>query len=319
LLKTWNSEAPVRAEHLQYPIFVTDDEGQKAEIKSLPGQHRWSVDRLPELLEPLVALGLRSIILFGVFTSDAAKTADGAAGYADNSPVVRALKLIREQFPALFVAVDVCLCAYTTHGHCGVLHDDCSINNEASIKQLAAMSVAFARAGAQMISPSDMMDGRVGAIKVALAAAGLGGKVPVMSYSAKFASCFYGPFRDAAGSGAKFGNRGNYQLPPYSRGLALRAIERDLDEGADFLMVKPGMPYLDVVRDCAERCRDRGVPVAIYHVSGEYAMLYHGAAAGAFGLEEAVMEALGSMRRAGATVILTYFTPLVLEVLAKQK
>lgn len=151
------------------------------------------------------------------------------------------------------------------------------------------------------------MDGRVGAIKAALHKAGLGSRVSVMAYSAKFASVFYGPFRDAAGSGAKFGNRGNYQLPPASRGLAIRAIERDIAEGADFVMVKPGGPYLDIVRDCAEIAEKAGIPVAIYQVSGEYAMLYHAAQAGAFGLEEAVMESLTSMRRAGATILISYF------------
>ena len=327
---------------------------------SVPGQYRWAVSRLPELLDPLVALGLRSIILFGVLTDASKKTACGSCGFAADAPVPRALALVRRRYPALFVAVDVCLCAYTSHGHCGILQANdnndkpadnnaetsdnsaavdrfapaFAIDNQASIAQLARMSVAFALAGAQMISPSDMMDGRVGAIKAALASTytngtqgngaaaanpSLGSRVPVMSYSAKFASCFYGPFRDAAGSGAKFGDRGGYQLPPFSRGLALRAIDRDLDEGGDFIMVKPGMPYLDILRDCADRCGARGVPVAVYHVSGEYAMLWHGAKAGAFGLREAVMEAMGGFRRAGATVILTYYAPLVLQALSEMK
>lgn len=169
------------------------------------------------------------------------------------------------------------------------------------------------QAGAHVIAPSDMMDGRIAAIKRGLLHHKL--RAAVMSYSAKFASCFYGPFRDAAGSGCKFGDRSGYQLPPGSRGLAVRAIHRDIDEGADFVMVKPGGPYLDIVRDCAEYAQRKGVPVAVYQVSGEFAMLYHGAKAGAFGLEEAVMESLLAMRRAGATILITYFVKEVLTVL----
>jgi porphobilinogen synthase len=191
--------------------------------------------------------------------------------------------------------VDLCLCGYTDHGHCGILSGR-AIDNAASVARLAEVAVAFAAAGAHVIAPSDMMDGRVGAIKAALRGAGMGGRVAVMSYSAKFASCMYGPFRDAAHSGMAFGDRSLYQLPPGSRSLALRALQRDVEEGADFVMVKPGGPYLDVCRDAAERC---GVPVAAYQVSGEFAMLHHAAAAGAFELRRAVMESMTGFRRAG--------------------
>ena len=215
LLKSWNTEERVEAENIVYPIFITEKSGVKAEIKSLPGQYRWSVDTLPELLDPLVELGLRSVILFGVIEDETLKDCSGSVA-SDRvvSPVIRALHLLREKYPSLFLMVDLCLCGYSDHGHCGIIHENGSINNQPSIERLAEIAVAFAEAGAQCISPSDMMDGRIGAIKHALKEAGYGSTVPVMSYSAKFASCFYGPFRDAAGSGAKFGNRGNYQLPP---------------------------------------------------------------------------------------------------------
>lgn len=315
LLKKWNIEHQVAAENILYPIFVCEKSDYKEEIKSLPGQYRWSVDRLPELLDPLVALGLESVIVFGVLTDDGLKDPEGSYATKLESPAARALSFIKDKYPTLLRVVDVCLCGYSDHGHCGVLNCDHSINNQLSIEQLAKISVTFAQAGAQVIAPSDMMDGRIGSIKQALKAAGFGSTVSVMSYSAKFASIFYGPFRDAAGSGAKFGNRSNYQLPPGSRGLAMRAVQRDIEEGADFVMVKPGMPYLDIVRDCANYAQERGVPTAVYHVSGEYAMLYHGAQAGAFGLQEAVMESMLAFRRAGACIILTYFAKEVLEAL----
>jgi porphobilinogen synthase len=199
---------------------------------------------------------------------------------------------------------------YTSHGHCGILKSDHTVDNAASIARLAAIAVAYAAAGAHLIAPTDMMDGRVGAIKAGLRAAGHGSTVAVMSYAAKFASCFYGPFRDAAHSGMSFGDRSLYQLPPGSASLALRAVARDVEEGADFVMVKPGGPYLDICRDVVAASP---VPVAVYQVSGEYAMLWHAAAAGAFDLRRAVMESLVAFRRAGVTVIITYYAPRVLE------
>jgi porphobilinogen synthase len=317
LLKKWNVENEVTAENILYPIFVCESTDYKEEIKSLPGQYRWSVDRLPELLDPLIELGLQSVIVFGVLVDPSLKDETGSNALSPNSPAARALTFLKENYPTLLRVVDVCLCGYTDHGHCGVLNCDHSINNQPSIELLADISVNFAQCGAQVIAPSDMMDGRIGSIKQSLKQNGFGSTVSVMAYSAKFASIFYGPFRDAAGSGAKFGNRSNYQLPPGSRGLAIRAIERDIEEGADFVMVKPGMPYLDIVRDCSNFAAERGIPVAVYHVSGEYAMIYWGAQHGAFKLEEAVMESMLAFRRAGATVILTYYAKEVLEALKK--
>jgi porphobilinogen synthase len=255
---------------------------------------------------------------------------DGRGSLADDpatSPVVRAIPIIRKRFPSLYIACDLCLCAYTEHGHCGVMNKiedgtagGCggwAIDNQASIDRLGQIALAYAKAGAHMIAPSDMMDGRIGAIKAALASdkSALESRVAVMSYAAKFASCFYGPFRDAAKSGMSFGDRSLYQLPAGGKGLAKRAVERDLAEGADFVMVKPGMPYLDIVRETADISP---VPVAVYQVSGEWAMLHHAAAAGALDLKKAVMESLLAFKRAGAVLVLSYFTPQVLKWLREE-
>eukprot|EP00160_Parvularia_atlantis_P002334 Unigene11920_Nuclearia_a/m.36294 Unigene11920_Nuclearia_a/g.36294 ORF Unigene11920_Nuclearia_a/g.36294 Unigene11920_Nuclearia_a/m.36294 type:complete len:343 (-) Unigene11920_Nuclearia_a:30-1058(-) len=308
--RAWQSPRPLTADTLMYPVFVSDRTAAVDPILSMPGQSRWSVDKLPALLGPLVAKGLRSVLIFGVPES-CPKDMRGSPADAADGPTVRAVRLIREQYPDVLVACDVCLCAFTSHGHCGILHEDGTVNNAASIDRLAEVALNYARAGAHIVAPSDMMDGRVHAIKRQLIAHGLAGKVAVMSYSAKFASCFYGPFRDAAKSAPSFGDRKCYQLPPGARGLAHRAIQRDLAEGADYVMVKPGGPYLDVIRDAVELAG--GVPVAVYQVSGEFAMLTHGAAHNAFDYKLAVMESLTGFLRAGATVVITYFTPQVLE------
>jgi len=309
LARTWASgDTNVTASNMMYPIFISDDKSNRTAIPSLPGQYRWSVDRLPELIEPLIKDGLRSVLLFGVV--DKARK-DDTASWADHStaPVPRALELLRKQYPSLLLAADLCLCGYTHHGHCGVMRADHTIDNGASIDRLKTMAVSFAKAGAHCIAPSDMMDGRIGAIKQGLSQNDLDHRVSVMAYSSKFASAFYGPFRDAACSGAQFGDRSTYQLAPGARDLAIRAAIRDADEGADMVMVKPGGPYLDIVRDVKDRVR---LPMAIYQVSGEYAMLYHASQAGAFSLHDGVMESLIGMRRAGADILISYFTPQVL-------
>ena len=307
VLRLWQAEGSVEKHRLVYPVFVTDRAGAREEISAMPGQFRWSADRLHELIDPLVRKGLRSILLFGVPSGGKDATGSGA-DRADN-PVVRALASLRKNFPELLLIADVCLCEYTDHGHCGILDKDGSINNDASVQRLAEVATAYAKAGAHVVAPSDMMDGRVGAIKASLAHAGLGGTA-VMSYASKFASCFYGPFRDAAQSKPAFGDRRAYQLPPAARGLALRAVERDIAEGADFVMVKPAGPYLDIVRDVKNAVR---VPLAAFQVSGEYAMLWHAAAAGSFELKRAVLESLAGIRRAGADILITYFAPQVLD------
>ncbi|XP_042769169.1 delta-aminolevulinic acid dehydratase isoform X2 [Panthera leo] len=299
LLRAWQTAtATLSASNLIYPIFVT-----------------YGVNRLEEMLKPLVEEGLRCVLVFGV-PSRVPKDERGSAADSEDSPAVEAIRLLRKTFPSLLVACDVCLCPYTSHGHCGLLGKNGTFQAEESRQRLAEVALAYAKAGCQVVAPSDMMDGRVEAIKEALMAHGLGNRVSVMSYSAKFASCFYGPFRDAAQSSPAFGDRRCYQLPPGARGLALRAVARDVREGADMLMVKPGMPYLDIVREVKDKHPE--LPLAVYHVSGEFAMLWHGARAGAFDLKAAVLEAMTAFRRAGADIIITYYTPQLLQWLKEE-
>ena len=306
VLRGWQAEGEWDSSHLVYPVFVCDRPRAREAIDAMPGQARWGVERLEAMLSPLVERGLGAVLLFGV----PSKGKDGRGSGADrpDSAVAQAVRRLRRAFPDLLVVTDVCLCAYTDHGHCGLLRADGVLDNEASVKRLAEVAVAHAQAGAQVVAPSDMMDGRVGAIRAALDAAGFDA-VAILSYAAKFASCFYGPFREAAQSKPAFGDRRAYQLPPSARGLALRAVARDVKEGADLVMVKPAGPYLDIVREVRDLVR---VPVAVYQVSGEYAMLRHAAAAGAFDLRMAVSESLAGLRRAGADVVVTYFAPELL-------
>uniref|UniRef100_H2ZQD8 Delta-aminolevulinic acid dehydratase n=1 Tax=Ciona savignyi TaxID=51511 RepID=H2ZQD8_CIOSA len=314
-LRAWNSiGSNLNADTLMYPVFVTDSSDDAFEpIPSLPGQARHGVDHLIEFLRPLVqgddSLPLKAVLVFGVPTK---VKKDGRGSGADDpmGPVIRGIKKLRESFPELLVAADVCLCAYTDHGHCGILYENGKINNAPSVERLAQVGVKYAEAGAHIVAPSDMMDGRVKAIKLGLLKAGLAGYTSVLSYSAKFSSCFYGPFRDAAQSSPSFGDRKCYQLPPGARGLAMRAADRDVEEGADMLMVKPGLPYLDIIHEIKRRHPDHAM--AVYHVSGEYAMLHHAAKNGALDLRSAVLESFASLRRAGSDVIITYFTPNVL-------
>jgi len=313
-LRLWQSVGTEVAPHnLMLPLFITDESPEaKQEVASLPGVARWGCRSVLDFLAPVVANGLTSVLLFGV-PEKVTKEDDGRAGETEANPVMEAVANIRAKFPGLTIACDVCLCPYTSHGHCGVLHEDGTINNPATLPLLASQALAFARAGADIVAPSDMMDGRVAAIKKALADHGLGSKVAVLSYAVKFSSNFYGPFRDAAKSAPAFGDRKCYQLPCGSRGLAYRAAERDVSEGADMLMVKPGLAYLDIVRDTKNNFPH--LPLFIYQVSGEFAMLHHAAAAGAINLEATLMEVLTSMRRAGTDVIISYFTPKILEML----
>lgn len=297
-----------------YPLFIVDDPEAEDEISGMPGIYRYGVNRLENHLKPAVAAGLSSVLLFGVpFAMP--KDNDGSAADHPETPVILAIKKLRDVFPNLLVACDVCICAYTVHGHCGILCEDGTLDNAASVKRLANQALAYAKAGAQVVAPSDMMDGRVGAIKRILNDNGLASRVAVLSYAVKFSSCFYGPFRDAAKSAPAFGDRRAYQLPSGSTGLAMRAAERDVSEGADFLMVKPGLAYLDLVRQVKDKYPNH--PMFIYQVSGEYAMLYHGDKAGAFNLDTMLMEILCCMRRAGADVIITYFAPRILELISK--
>ncbi|KAH0563826.1 hypothetical protein KQX54_007075 [Cotesia glomerata] len=312
-LREWHSKnLQLTPANLMYPIFILDVPDEKNEIASMPGIYRYGINHLKQMLQPLVAKGLRSVLLFGVI-NDELKDQIGISADCSDNPIIKTVPLLHKWFPDLVIACDVCLCPYTNHGHCGILYEDGTINNKASIIRIAEIAVSYAKAGAHIVAPSDMMDSRIGAIKKALDKADLAHKVAVLSYAVKFASGFYGPFRDASKSAPKFGDRKCYQLPPNSTGLAARAAARDVAEGADMLMVKPGIAYLDIVRKTKDTYPD--YPLFIYQVSGEYAMIYHAAQSNAINLKDVLTEILTSMQRAGADCIITYFTPYILDIL----
>jgi porphobilinogen synthase len=285
--------------NLVLPLFVCPGHGHEEPIASMPGVARQSVDRLVETAAAAFAEGIPAVILFGI---PERKDAVGSASWDDDGIVQRALVELRVQVPGLLRIVDVCFCEYTDHGHCGVLREDGSVDNDATLDNLARQAVSLAHAGADVVAPSDMMDGRVGAIRTALDAAGFS-DILILAYAAKFASGFYGPFREAAGSTPSFGDRRGYQMDPANRREALREVALDVDEGADVLMVKPAMAYLDVLAAMRERFPH---PLAAYHVSGEYAMLKAAAQNGWLDYDRVMMESLLSIRRAGADWILTY-------------
>ncbi|KAL1953221.1 hypothetical protein VTO42DRAFT_3387 [Malbranchea cinnamomea] len=314
LNRSWQAERQLTKSMLIYPLFITDNPEEETPIPSLPNQCRRGLNRLVPFLTPLINKGLRSVILFGVPLAPSAKDTLGTAADDPNGPVIQAIRLLRAQFPDLYIVADVCLCEYTSHGHCGILRDDGSLNNALSVDRISDVALAYAKAGAHCVAPSDMNDGRVRAIKLKLIEAGLAHQVLLMSYSAKFSGCLYGPFREAAGSCPSFGDRKCYQLPPGGRGLARRAINRDIAEGADIIMVKPASSYLDIIRDAKEIGKD--MPVAAYQVSGEYAMIHAGAKAGVFDLKAMAFESTEGILRAGATIIISYFTPEFLDWLS---
>jgi len=281
------------------PLFVCPGERVRREIGAMPGNYQMSIDEVVRECQEVQALGIGGVILFGLpETKD--ETASGA--YAEDGIVQRALRAIKQTTPGLLVLTDVCNCEYTSHGHCGkIVNGD--VDNDETLKWLAAAAVSHARAGADIVAPSDMMDGRVGAIRQALDAAGFL-NTPILSYAAKFASVFYGPFREAAESTPQFGDRRSYQMDPANGREAMREIELDLEEGADMIMVKPAMPYLDLIWQARERF---DVPLGGYQVSGEYSMIMAAGRNGWIDCERAMMESLTSIRRAGADFILTYF------------
>ena len=292
------------------PLFVCHGDKIRRPIASMPGQAQLSVDEAVREVEELARLGVGGVILFGIPEK---KDAVGSEGYAKDGIVPRALRAMRAAAPGLTLWADVCLCEYTNHGHCGVLAGD-RVDNDKSLPLLARAAVTYAEAGADIVAPSDMMDGRVGAIRKALDAAGFA-ETPIVSYAAKYASAFYGPFREAAGSSPQFGDRRGYQMDPSNSDEALREVALDLEEGADMVMVKPALPYLDIIRRVKERF---GVPVAAYNVSGEYSMLKAAAERGWLDGERAALETLTAIRRAGADVILTYHAREIAPILGKK-
>lgn len=292
-------ETALTADELILPVFVVEGEGIKREIPSMKGVYHWSVDRLEELADEMTAAGIGACLLFGI---PAYKDEQGSAAWDDNGVVQRAMRRLRALAPELYIIGDVCLCEYTSHGHCGLLDDCGCVMNDATLPLLARVAVSYAAAGADMVAPSDMMDGHIAALRAALDEAGHSG-VAIMGYSAKFASSFYGPFRDAAGSAPAFGDRRGYQMDYANGQEALREVQADLDEGADVVMVKPAMAYLDVIKEVSQRFN---APLAAYQVSGEYSMLKAAVEQGIL-RSEAIWESLLAIKRAGARLIITYF------------
>ena len=303
-LRRMARETRLSVDNLIAPLFVRPGAGVRNPIASMPGQCQFSPDTLAEEARALADLGVPAVILFGIPDH---KDAEGSGAYDPDGIIPRAVAAVKEARPDLCVITDVCLCEYTDHGHCGVVRPNRDgvpdVDNDATVALLAREALAHARAGADMVAPSDMMDGRVGAIRDALDAHGFA-DLPVMAYSAKFASAFYGPFRDAAESPPQFGDRRSYQMDPANAREALREIALDIDEGADIVMVKPALPYLDVLRAAADTF---DIPLAAYNVSGEYAMVKAAAANGWIEEKRAALEMLTGIRRAGAQMILTYW------------
>jgi len=292
-------ETDLRASDLILPIFVVAGLDGRESIGSMPGIDRLSISAAVEEAGEAAALGISGVLLFGV---PSAKDEEGSQAWDDEGVVQLATRAIKDAHPDLLVVSDLCLCEYTSHGHCGVLRDDGQVDNDATLELLARAAISQARAGADAIAPSDMMDGRVGAIRAALDEEDFT-ETPIIAYSAKFASAFYGPFREAAASTPAFGDRRGYQMDPGNGDEAVREALLDVQEGADVLMVKPALPYLDLVRRVKDATR---LPVAAYHVSGEYAMIKAAAAAGYLDERAAVLEAMTSIRRAGADIVITY-------------
>jgi porphobilinogen synthase len=290
------------------PLFAVEGAGIRREIVSMPGNYQLSVDELVKECEKTHGLGVGGVILFGIPTH---KDECASGAYDDNGIVQQSIRAIKRAVPKLLVMTDVCNCEYTSHGHCGKIVDG-DVDNDATLEWLAKSSVSHARAGADVVAPSDMMDGRVGAIRDALDEAGFE-KTPILSYAAKYASCFYGPFRDAAESAPQFGDRRGYQMDPPNAREAMREIALDLEEGADMIMVKPAMPYLDIIRMARDSFDE---PLAAYQVSGEFSMIMAAARNGWIDLDRAILESLTCIRRAGADFILTYFSQAAARLLA---
>ncbi len=297
-LRAMVRETHLTPEHLVYPLFVAPGKGFREEISSLPGCFHLSPDEAAREAEEVERLGIGGVILFGLPET---KDPVGSEGYTEDGVVQQAVRAIRGACSELVVMTDVCLCEYTSHGHCGVVEDG-EVQNDATLELLARMAVSHARAGAHVLAPSDMMDGRVAAIRRALDGEGFSERA-ILSYAAKYASAYYGPFREAAGSAPQFGDRRGYQMDPANAREALREVRLDVEEGADAVMVKPALAYLDVIRAVRERF---DLPVAAYNVSGEYAMVKAAAQRGWVDEERIVMETLTAIRRAGADIILTY-------------
>jgi porphobilinogen synthase len=303
-------ETRLSPDNFIYPLFVTHGKGVKKEISSMPGQYRQSIDNIVKDCKEVRNLGIPAVILFGIPEH---KDEVGSEAYSDKGIVQQAIQAIKNKFPDLTVITDVCLCEYTSHGHCGVVKQG-KVQNDATLELLTKEAISHARAGADMVAPSDMMDGRVGAIRSALDEEGFH-DLPIMSYAVKYASSFYGPFREAAECAPQFGDRRTYQMDPPNSREAIREAVLDIEEGADILMVKPALAYLDIIYQVKQQFN---LPVAAYNVSGEYSMIKAAAKLGWIDGERAMMESLISIKRAGADMILTYFAKEAAALLCKK-
>ncbi len=298
-------ETRLSVDQLVYPMFVAEGITEPREISAMPGIMQWPLEHLGREVERIANLGILSVLLFGIPNE---KDEVGSQAYADEGIIQQAIRHVKAQTPETLIITDVCLCEYTSHGHCGVIHNG-NVQNDESLELLARMALSHTEAGADIVAPSDMMDGRVGAIRHTLDEHGFN-QTPIMAYSAKFASGFYGPFREAAGSTPQFGDRRSYQMDPANVREALREVDLDIEEGADVVMVKPALAYMDVIRQVRDHC---DLPIAAYNVSGEYSMVKAAAQHGWIDEQRIVMEMLTGIRRAGADIIITYFAPQVAE------
>ena len=303
-------ETTLNSKDFIYPIFVVEGKNIKNEISSMPGNYHYSIDRLPEVIKSIEEANIAGILLFGIPEH---KDACGSEAYNDDGIVQQAVRKIKELNKDLLVITDVCMCEYTSHGHCGIIHGN-DVDNDETLEYLDKIAVSHAKAGADMVAPSDMMDGRIGSMRKALDENGFR-KVSIMSYSAKYCSAFYGPFREAADSAPQFGDRKTYQMDPANRMEALRETKMDIEEGCDIIMVKPALSYLDVIRECRDNF---DMPLAAYNVSGEYSMVKAAAKAGMIDEERVMMEILTSIKRAGADIIITYHALEAAKILNKK-
>jgi len=300
-LRSLVRETHLAIDQLIYPLFIAEDISEPHEVSSMPGIMQWPLEYLGHEAERIASLGIPAVLLFGIPTE---KDEVGSQAYDSKGIIQQAIRRLKAETPDLLVITDVCLCEYTSHGHCGVIHNG-YVQNDESLDLLASMALSHVEAGADLVAPSDMMDGRVGAIRRTLDEHGFS-STPIMAYSAKFASGFYGPFREAAGSTPQFGDRRAYQMDPANVREALREVDLDIAEGADIVMVKPAMAYMDVIRQVRDRCN---LPIAAYNVSGEFAMIKAAAQNGWIDERRVTMEVLTGIRRAGADMIITYFAP----------
>ena len=303
-------ETRLSVDDFVYPLFIEEGENIETEIVSMPGIKRFSLDRISKELEEVISLNIPAVLLFGI---PAEKDDEGTETWNDNGIMQQAIRFIKKNYPSLYVITDVCFCEYTSHGHCGIIHNN-DVDNDATLVNLAKQVISHAKAGVDMVAPSGMMDGTIAMVRQSLDNTGFV-DLPIMAYSVKYASAFYGPFREAAGSAPSFGDRRTYQMDPSNRDEGMREANFDDQEGADILMVKPALSYLDIIRDLKNNF-DR--PIACYNVSGEYAMVKAAADKGWIDGEKVMMESLLSMKRAGADIIITYFAKEAAKVLLRK-